>query len=161
IIDKKSVLQEKSYSISTLSKLQQTMILEKVEEIIASNVFIDELNREDRIKGLFTVLNMDKKLVHMINNFDYALINPKLVIYMKEAVVFDKKTGFLLLLLSKIGFDIIMLSPGGDNCIENVISSKVIDIHRLDKMIYQFDLDEKVEEDKSIFKKLFSKRGLF
>ncbi|UPA31160.1 YceG family protein [Terrisporobacter glycolicus] len=161
IIDKKSVLQEKSYSISTLSKPQQTMILEKVEEIIASNVFIDELNREDRIKGLFTVLNMDKKLVHMINNFDYALINPKLVIYMKEAVVFNKEIGFLLLLLSKIGFDIIMLSPGGDNCIENVISSKVIDIHRLDKMIYQFDLDEKEEEEKSIFKKLFSKRGLF
>ena len=160
IIDKKSILQEKDYSISTLNKQQQTMILEKVEEIIASNVFIDELNKEDRIKGLFTVLNMDKKFVYMINNFDYALINPKLVVYMQEAVIFDKEIVFLLLLLSKIGFDIIILSPGGENCIENVITSKIIDIHRLDKMSYQFDLNEK-EEEKGLLKKLFGKRGLF
>ena len=97
----------------------------------------------------------------MINNFDYALINPKLIIYMEDAMVLDKEIGFLLLLLSKIGFDIIILSPGGDNSIENVISSKVIDIHRLDKMVYQFDFNEVEEENKSIFKKLFSKRGLF
>ena len=161
VIDKKSILQEKNYSISTLSKTQQTMILEKVEEIIVSNVFIDELNREDRIKGLYTALHMDKRFVHMINNFDYALINPKLIIYMEDAMVLDKEIGFLLLLLSKIGFDIIILSPGGDNSIENVISSKVIDIHRLDKMVYQFDFNEVEEENKSIFKKLFSKRGLF
>ena len=161
VIDKKSILQEKNYSISTLSKTQQTMILEKVEEIIVSNIFIDELNREDRIKGLYTVLHMDKRFVHMINNFDYALINPKLIIYMEDAMVLDKEIGFLLLLLSKIGFDIIILSPGGDNSIENVISSKVIDIHRLDKMVYQFDFNEVEEENKSIFKKLFSKRGLF
>lgn len=160
IIDKKYILQEKNYSISTLNKTQQTMILEKMEEIIASNIFIDGLNREDSIKGLYTVLHMDKRFVHMINNFDYALINPKLVIYTEEAVVFDKEVGFLLLLLSKIGFDIIILSPGGDNSIENIISDKVIDIHRLDKMVYQFQLEEETEE-KNILKKIFGKRGLF
>ena len=160
IIDKETILKEKNYSISILSKSQQTMILEKVEEIIASNVFIDELNPEDRIKGLFAVLHMDKRFVHMINNFDYSLINPKLVIYMEDSIVFDKEIGFLLLLLSKIGFDIIILSPRGENCIENVISYKLIDIHRLDKMDYEFNLNEP-EEEIGIFKKLFGRRGMF
>ncbi|MDY2737872.1 YceG family protein, partial [Intestinibacter sp.] len=43
---------------------------------------------------------------------------------------------FLLLTLSKIGFDIVIFTPGGVNCIENIINSQIVDIHRLDVINY-------------------------
>lgn len=160
IIEKRSVLNDKTYSISTLNITQQTMILEKVEEVIASDMFIEGMNREDRIKGLFTVLHMNKKLVHMINNFDYSLINPKLVMYMEKSFVFSKEISFLMLLLSKIGFDIILLCPSGENYIENVINNQLIDIHRLDKMVYELKLSS-IDGVVPIFQKIFGKRSGF
>lgn len=160
IIDKKLILDEKIYPISTLSESQQTMILEKIEEVIAGDMFVGGLNREDVIRGLYTVLNMDKRLVHLINSFDYSLINPKLIIYMNESLVIEKELSFLILLLSKVGFDIVILSPAGANCIENVINTQLLDVHRLDKMVYDFKLLP-IEEDTSIFKKIFGKRSGF
>ncbi|MGX9758615.1 YceG family protein [Clostridioides difficile] len=160
IIDKNSVLNNKEYSISTLALNQQIMILEKVEELIEGNMFLNGLSGEDKIKGLFTVLHMDKRLVHMMNNFDYSLINPKLVIYMYKSIMFDKEVVFLMLLLSKIGFDIIILSPGGENNIENVINNQLIDIHRLDKMVYDLRLNL-LEDEIPLLKKIFGKRRRF
>lgn len=157
IIDKKGILGHKSYTISTLNANTQEMILEKIEEVIASDMFVDKLNREDRIKGLYTVLNMDRRFVHMINNFDYSLINPKLVLYIEQDLIFDKEIAFLMLLLSKIGFDIITLCPSGANCIENVINNKLIDIHRLDKMVYELKLNS-IKNSIPLFKKIFGKR---
>lgn len=159
-IDKKAILNEKIYSISTLNINQQNMILDKIEEIIMSDMFIEGLNREDRIKGLYTVLYMNKRFVHMINNFDYSLLNPKLVIYLGKSLVFDKEIVFMMILLSKIGFDVVILTPGGENCIENLINNQLIDIHRLDKMVYDFKLSS-LNEDESLLKKLFGKRSGF
>jgi hypothetical protein len=133
------------------------MILEKIEEVIVSDMFVDGLNREDRIKGLYTVLNMDRRFVHMINNFDYSLINPKLVVYIEKDLIFEKEIAFLMLLLSKIGFDIINLCPSGANCIENVINNKLIDIHRLDKTVYELKLNS-IKNSIPLFKKIFGKR---
>lgn len=155
-IDKNSVLNNKDYSISTLALNQQIMILEKVEELLEGSMFLNGLSGEDKIKGLFTVLHMDKKFVHMMNNFDYSLINPKLIIYMYKSIVFDKEIVFLMLLLSKIGFDIIILCPGGENNIENVINNQLIDVHRLDKMVYDLKLNS-LENDIPLLKKIFWK----
>ncbi|AUA36943.1 tellurium resistance protein [Clostridioides difficile] len=160
VIDKNSVLNNKDYSISTLALNQQIMILEKVEELLEGSMFLNGLSGEDKIKGLFTVLHMDKKFVHMMNNFDYSLINPKLIIYMYKSIVFDKEIVFLMLLLSKIGFDIIILCPGGENNIENVINNQLIDIHRLDKMVYDLKLNS-LENDIPLLKKIFGKRRRF
>lgn len=157
IIDKKGILENKSYNISTLNANIQELILEKVEEVIAGDMFISKLNKEDRIKGLYTVLNMDKKIVHMINNFDYSLINPKLILYIEKDFIFEKEILFLMLLLSKIGFDIIVLCPCGSNCIENVINNELIDIHRLDKMVYELKLNS-ITNGIPLFKKIFGKR---
>jgi hypothetical protein len=100
---------------------------------------------------------MDKKIVHMINNFDYSLINPKLILYIENDFIFEKEILFLMLLLSKIGFDIIVLCPCGSNCIENVINNKLIDIHRLDKMVYELKLNS-ITNSIPLFKKIFGKR---
>ncbi|MEG1311511.1 MAG: YceG family protein [Romboutsia sp.] len=159
-IDKKTILDDKNYSISTLSVNQQNMILDKIEEVIMSEIFLDGLNREDTIKGLYSVLYMNKRFVHMLNNFDYSLLNPKLIIYLGKSLVFDKEIVFMMILLSKIGFDIVILTPGGENCIENVINNQIVDIHRLDKMVYDFKLSS-LQEDESLFRKLFLKRSGF
>lgn len=160
IIDKNAVINDYNYSISTLHAHQKLMLLEKVEEVIANDMFVEKLSKEDMIKGLYTVLNMNKKFVYMINNFDFAMVSPKLVMYMEKGLVFNKEISFLMLLLNKMGFDIILFSPSGESCIENVVNSQLIDTHRLDKMAYELKLSS-LEEEVPLFKKLFGKRSGF
>lgn len=156
-LDKKPILNNHDYTISTLNIKQQIMILEKVEELFEGNMFIEGLTVEDKIRGLYTVLHMDKQFVRMINEFDYSGVNPKLVIFIGKSYLLSKEICFLIILLSKIGFDIVFLSPGGENTVENIINSKIIDIHRLDAMEYDLKLSD-LNEDVPLFKKLFGKR---
>jgi len=100
---------------------------------------------------------MDKQFIRMINEFDYSNVNPKLVLYMGKSYLLSKEICFLMLLLSKIGFDIVVLSPGGENTIENIINNKLIDHHRLDRMEYDLRLND-LNDDVPLFKKLFGKR---
>ena len=135
-LNKKSIIKEKCFSISNLSLRWQEIILDKVEESILSDMFIEGLTKDDIVKGLYSVLNMNERFVYLINSFDYASINPKLIIYIEKMRMFTKEIVFLLLVLSKIGFDIIIFTPGGVNCIENVINNQIVDIHRLDVINY-------------------------
>lgn len=156
-LDKKPIINNPDYTISTLSIQQQIMILEKVEELFEGNMFMEGLNVEDKIRGLYTVLHMDKQFIRMINEFDYSNVNPKLVLYMGKSYLLSKEICFLMLLLSKIGFDIVVLSAGGENTIENIINNKLIDHHRLDRMEYDLRLND-LNDDVPLFKKLFGKR---
>ena len=135
-LNKKAIIKEGNFSISNLSLRWQENILNKIEETILSNMFIEGLNKDDIVKGLYTVLNMNEKFVYLINSFDYANINPKLIIYIEQMRMFTKEIVFLLLTLSKIGFDIVIFTPGGVNCIEKIINSQIVDIHRLDVINY-------------------------
>ena len=99
-------------------------------------MFIEGLSKDDIVRGLYTVLNMNEKLIYMINSFDYANVNPKLIIYIEQMKMFTKEIVFLLLVLSKVGFDIVIFTPGGVNCVENIINSQIVDIHRLDVINY-------------------------
>lgn len=135
-LNKTGIIKEGNFSISNLSLKWQETILNKIEETILSDMFIERLNKDDVVRGLYTVLNMNEKLVYLINSFDYANVNPKLIIYIEQMRMFTKEIAFLLLTLSKIGFDIVIFTPGGVNCIENIINSQIVDIHRLDVINY-------------------------
>ncbi|MDR1773429.1 MAG: YceG family protein [Clostridioides sp.] len=156
-IDRKEILNNPDYTISTLNIKQQNMILDKVEELFQGNLFYNGISGEERIKSLNSVLKMNVQFTRMINNFDYSSVNPKLVLFLSKGYIFSKQFCFFVLLLSKIGFDIVVLSPGGENSIENIIVSKLIDSHRLDKMEYNLEFAS-MERETNLFQKLFGKR---
>ena len=106
-INQKAIIKDGGFSISNLSLKWQETILSKVEETILSDMFIEGLSKDDIVRGLYTVLNMNEKLIYMINSFDYANVNPKLIIYIEQMKMFTKEIVFLLLVLSKVGFDIL------------------------------------------------------
>lgn len=115
-INQKAIIKDGGFSISNLSLKWQETILSKVEETILSDMFIEGLSKDDIVRGLYTVLNMNEKLIYMINSFDYANVNPKLIIYIEQMKMFTKEIVFLLLVLSKVGFVIVIFTPGGVNC---------------------------------------------
>lgn len=166
-LNKKAIIKEGNFSISSLSLKWQETILSKIEEAILSDMFIEALSKDDIVRGLYTVLNMNEKLIYMINSFDYANVNPKLIIYIEQMKMFTKEIVFLLLVLSKIGFDIVIFTPGGVNCIENIINSQIVDIHRLDVINYNLkyksnnyiDHNSSNKNGSSWFEKIFGKRS--
>ncbi|MCC0674177.1 hypothetical protein IC216_19515 [Clostridioides sp. ES-S-0145-01] len=160
-INKSEILRENKYSISSLDLDMQKMILDKIEELMEGNLFITGLSDEDKVKGLNAVLNMNEKLIRLLNAFDYSRINPKLVVFIGKNYNISREICFLLLLLSKIGVDIIILSPGGESNIENIIIKNLIDFHRLDKMEYDIDISSiKDELNKENYISFFKNRKI-
>ena len=71
-INQKAIIKDGGFSISNLSLKWQETILSKVEETILSDMFIEGLSKDDIVRGLYTVLNMNEKLIYMINSFDLS-----------------------------------------------------------------------------------------
>ncbi|WP_066313168.1 YceG family protein [Bacillus sp. FJAT-29814] len=104
---------------------------------------------------LFTqAIFMPKKVIQLLEKFDYSQQVPKLIIFNNEKTgMLTRSDAALLLLLNQFGIDLIVYNPTGHNDIENYLHEQLFDIHWLEDVV--FDLEYK-EPSVSIFKK-----GLF
>jgi hypothetical protein len=104
---------------------------------------------------LFTqTMFMPKKVIQLLEKFDYSQKVPKLIIFNNEKTgMLSRADAALLLLLNQFGIDLIVYNPTGHNDIENYLHEQLFDIHWLEDVV--FDLEFK-EPSVSIFKK-----GLF
>lgn len=164
-LDKEKMINNTEFTIATLKRNLQYLLMDKLQEIFDANYFIDALTKEDKVKLLYSLLNPCSDILLLVENFDYGNINPKLMIYIKERIIFSKEYACLLLLLSKLGFDIIIFSPTGSSSIENVINEKLIDSHRLQTvdMNLNISLNSSINSSNennigNLFKNLFKKR---
>jgi hypothetical protein len=101
---------------------------------------------------LFTqAMFMPKKVIQLLERFDYSQSVPKLVMFNNEKTgTLSRSDAALLLLLNQFGIDIILYNPTGHNDLENYLHEQLFDIHWLEDVV--FDLEYK-EPNTSIFKK--------
>ena len=96
----------------------------------------------------------------LIENFAYGSVNPKLVLYINERTNMSTEFCAILLLLHKLGLDILLLTPVGSKDIEKVLSEEVINFHRLSKIVDRLDLSQissNSSSERGFIGKLFDK----
>lgn len=147
------------YKISYLRTSVQCLILDKINQLILStDIFKKEMNQNLKFKILYTVLNLDKEYLDLIQNFDYPHAIPKLVIFDGDEQLFSQSDIIIISFLYLLGFDIVIFAPTGYNDIENAINEKYYDIHKLNE--FKFGLSPKIgstlNAKKGFFSKLFS-----
>lgn len=132
-----------------LSKLNETMR--------DSSLFKSPINsKEERMNFAATILCLNKKIVRLIDSFDFTNEIPKVVIFLEGEKGISKNIAYVLAYLNTIGFDIVIFTPAGLSNLNTFIDETRFNSTRLDLINYERTYEStKKQQKKGFFNKLF------
>lgn len=89
-----------------------------------------------------TVLNLEKKIVRMIQNFDFTKKNPKLVYVCTTEQFFSLEDAIMAAFLHMTGFDIVFFVPTGYQIIEKYYNADLMEEHQLGEYMYDLSIPD-------------------
>lgn len=126
----------------------QDLILEKINECITdNNLYKHKFTKEEKLRYIMLILFMDRKIIQMIDNFDFANQVPKFVFFINKGKVITEEMLYFIGFLSKMGFDIVIFDPSGMFNLSTVLSQERANIIRLDTMNYERSYEQIKRKD--------------
>lgn len=111
-------------------------IIDKISNYVSSSKSKLSLDEKFMKISIFEILtNLDKKLLNLLQNFDYPKEIPKIILYHnKNSGTFTFSDAVILMFLNSMGVDIVIYSPGGSSDIENFVKRQYFDVHMLEEI---------------------------
>ncbi|SFG14469.1 Putative component of 'biosynthetic module' [Desulfotomaculum arcticum] len=132
LIDREKLFQSEFYRFSYLKTALQEFIINKTDELIKADVFINSGNdKELRLKILMAVLTMDDRILRLIETFDFPAEVPKLIIYDGTKDIFSDEDAIIIAFLNLVGIDIAIFTPTNYNNLELKLKEELLDVHQL------------------------------
>jgi len=147
-VDKQKLQAHSSYKFTYLKTSLQHIIIEKINYFLKTHMLKKAIDKDFKLKILMTILNADKNILQLIQQYDYPSKIPKLLIYDNNESVFSDEDSIMLCFLNLFGFDITILTPTGYNNIEGKIEDKFYDTHRLEEVNFNLTLPNLNDEKK-------------
>ena len=97
------------------------------------------------------LLNLDDKIIRLIDNFDFANEIPKIIVFLENEKQLTEDSLMILAFLHQIGLDIIIFDPSGMSNTDSIIEKNMISNIRLDIMKYDETFDETKKKQKKGF----------
>lgn len=142
------------YKFSKFRTELQNLILNKINETIIDDVFVDNIDENQILRFVMNVLNIDLEIIKLLDNFDYTSYIPKIIVFLENENTIPNETIMMLGFYHQIGLDIIIFDPSGMTNLENVLNPKNITNVRLDYMKYNLSYEDiqDIEEKKKKFR---------
>lgn len=130
LLDKQKLFDSRIYRYGYLRKEYQEILIDKINYIITykKQLFLASVGNIGILEILFTLLNIDEKLVALFNNFDFQYDLPRVVIKNENRSGFTAGKACLLVLLNLLGFDLIIYSNSSYADVENVLNKEMFDV---------------------------------
>lgn len=158
-LDIKELKKSSHYRFSFLKSALQDMIIKKIQQLFETTVLSMNLDREQRVKILKVIMDIDEKLLNLIQQYDYPFAIPKIIIYDNNREVFSEEDSIILAFLNLMAFDIVIFTPTGYNNIEDKIDPRYYDIHKLEGINFNLPMEDlsrvSLESNKSFWSGLF------
>ncbi|MBQ5332829.1 MAG: hypothetical protein J6K92_06180 [Oscillospiraceae bacterium] len=148
-----------------LSEPLQMLIFEKMQAAIDDGMLELDSPEESALYIIHVGLNLDRTVLRSLQKYDFTKDIPKFVVVDAIEEPFSKLECVQLLLLSYLGFDVLVLSPSGYRDIEAYVSDDAFETHTLNEFKYNVSVprfktpdEAKYQKQKNgLFKKLFRK----
>lgn len=116
----------------------ENFILNKINETLMDNqLFTSSINTKvDQLQFVGACLQLKKEIIRLIDSFDFPFKIPKIVIFLENEKSLDPQVPYILGLLHKIGFDIVILSPAGMSELSSYINRERFNQQRLETIVY-------------------------
>lgn len=161
-----AIKSHRAYQYSYLREETQDYILSKLQMLIDSKIIRGTFENGMEYNIVSLVLNMDRDILRLIQNFDFTKRNPKLVyIYTTEAQI-PVEDSIMLAFLNLIGFDIVIFVPTGYQSVEKNFTKQIVEEHQLGEYVYDLRVPDfrkinatKDEPESGSWRRKFFKRG--
>ena len=146
------------YKYQYIREETQQMMFDKLNKLNKELAINKDIKTNDL---LWVYINLPEDIINLIIDFDYPQKNPKIIIYNNSKQGFDKFNNIAISYLSKIGFDILIVTPSSFRNYEDFNSN--IDIHSLENINIELSFDDfrkklemlKIKDKKGFFNKFF------
>ena len=141
-LNREKIRNHRAYPFAILREETQTYILDKIQ------VMLDEkLIKGIGVNGMeylviSTILNINKDLQRMIQQFDFTKKNPKLLIINTRESMASQEDAILFTFLHLIGFDIAIFVPTGYQSIERWLGRDNMDEHQIGEYMYDLAIPD-------------------
>ncbi|MGN1106097.1 MAG: YceG family protein [Huintestinicola sp.] len=164
-IDTASLMKSPLNKYGFLSESLQELIFEKMQACAEDGMLELDDPAESVCYIIHAALNLDRSVLRSLQKYDFTKDIPKFVVVDAIEEPFSKLECVQLLLLSYLGFDVLILSPSGYRDIEAYVSNDAFETHTLNEFKYNVSVprfktpdEAKYQKQKNgLFKKLFRK----
>lgn len=133
------IKKDANYAYDYLNEDLQAYMLEKMQELIDLN-WIECNTPGLEFTILATLLNLDKKTIHMIQQFDFVGKIPKVLIVDVDEAMMGLEDCIYLSFLNLIGFDIAIFTPTGYRNIEKYIKKEAYEEFQVGKYLFNLKI---------------------
>lgn len=153
-LDRKKMKNAPCWSYGYLNPNLQEMLLDHVERILKDG--INQNNQKEMIQRLIVILNLDSKILNLLQNFDYGFSVPKLILYHSTNMQYYEIDAILFSFLNSIGFDIVAITPTRYCDLEDIFEEEKLNIFHLGNSAMNLKSPfKKGKEKKSFIERIF------
>lgn len=159
-LQKEVIKNHKDYAYGHLREDVQEYMLEKLQLLIDEKLIRGTGQNGMEYNIIAVVLNLDRDLVRLIQNFDFTKKNPKLIYVHTTEEAVTVEDAILLAYLNLLGFDIAIFVPTGYQVVEKYYNKIGMEEHQIGN--YHYDLQVPNLDSSNIrpsWRKKFFKRG--
>ena len=147
-IQKQKILQHKAYAYGFLREAVQEHLLDKLQQLIQQRTIAGTMQNGTEYTIISVALNMEKKLLRLIQNFDFTKKNPKLIYVITGETTLSLEDTILASYLNLVGFDVLFFVPTGYQAIEKFLNGSYVEEHQIGSYLYDLQVpdfnDEKI-----------------
>lgn len=134
----KKIKSHPNYPFAFIREPMQDYMLSKLQELIDQKIIVGTGVNGMENTIVATIFNMDKRLLQLIQQYDFTKQIPKVVAIHTKERNSPPEDSILLAYLHKIGFDIVLFVPTGYLSIERYYSKPLFLEHQIGE--YKYDL---------------------
>lgn len=151
-----------AYPYRFLRPMVQEYLLDKLELLITQRKITGTFENGTEYTIVSTVLNLEKRILRLIQNFDFTKKNPKLIYIITKETGLSLEDSICAAYLNLIGFDILFFVPTAYQAVERYFRENIIEEHLIGECVYDLEIPEfrKISSDTKLawHERLF-KRG--
>ncbi len=154
-LDRKKMKGKPCWHYGYLNPNLQEMLLDHIESILEKG--ITQNKQREMLQELSILLNLDKDILDLLQNFDYGFDIPKIILYHSTNMVYSENDSILLTHLNKMGFDIVTITPTRYCDLEDIFNEDTLNVFNLGNsaMNLKPPFKKDKQEKKTFFERIF------
>ncbi len=163
-LDRKKIKESKQYSYHLYREEVQEYLLDKIQELIDSQLIKGTFVNGMEYTILALGLSLGEEYMREIQKFDFTKKNPKLLLLAFDEKDYSLEDSILIALLAKLGFDIVLFVPTGFQILERYYARPLLVEHQIGSYMFGLSipkapsLKDDILKINTIFQRIF-KRG--
>ena len=135
-------MQHKVYQYGFLRESAQEYLLDKLQQLIQQKIISGTMENGTEYTIISIALNIDKKILRLIQGFDFTKKNPKLIYIITGETVLSLEDTIFATYLSQIGFDVLFFVPTGYQSVEKFFNGNYLEEHQIGTYLYDLQIPD-------------------